>query len=132
MTGFNFFLLYMGLFFSAFIVFPCVVLMHALMPKIVLDRYWKQPYMRNAELAFFTDTIYAPIRTIMLMWVIAFPRFGARRGITEANRLVPSWYRVASIIFSVWIVGATAAIIVLTAGIFIYGYVAGNPVPLTR
>jgi hypothetical protein len=132
LTGYNFFLFYMGLLSSAFIVLPCVILMHFLMPKAVLDRYWKPPHMRSAELAFFTDTIYAPMRTVMLMWVIAFPRFGKKRGITEANTLVPRWYRAIATILSVWIVAAAAIIVVVTAGGFIHGYVTGNPVPLTR
>src|SRR5690606_12818689 len=101
MTGHNFFLFYLGLLLSAFLLLPCVLVMHFLMPRRVLDRYWKEPYMRKAELAFFTDTIYAPMRTVMLMWVIAFPRFGRKRGITEANYLVPKSYRIASTILSV-------------------------------
>jgi len=132
MTGHDFFLMYMGVFFSAFLLFPCLVLMHFLMPRIVLDRYWKQPYFRTAELVLFTDTVYALLRTVMLMWVIAFPRFGRKRGITEAGRLVPWWYRAAAGLFSVWIVGAAAVIVVTTVGIFIYGYAVGDPVPLAR
>jgi len=31
-----------------------------------------------------------PMRTIMLIWVIAFPRFGKKRGIADANRLLPA------------------------------------------
>ena len=105
-NGFNIFLLYMSILCSSFVILPFVVLMHFLMPNAVLEQYWKQPYMRGAELALFTDTIYAPMRTIMLMWVIAFPRFGKRRGITDANRLVPRWYRIASGIVTVSILTA--------------------------
>lgn len=132
MNGFNFFVLYMGILCSNFVIFPFVILMHFLMPKAVLEQYWKQPYMRNAELAFFTDTIYAPMRTIMLMWVITFPRFGKKRGITEADRLVPWWYRIASGIITMSILVGTIGGIALTLAIFAYGYMIGNPVPLTR
>lgn len=122
----------MGLFCSAFVFFPCVIAMHFLMPKAVLARYWKEPYMRVAELAFFTNTIYAPMRTIMLMWVIAFPRFGKKRGITHADTLVPWWYRTICKVLSIWLVSAVAGIVILTIGVFIYGYATGDPVPLTR
>lgn len=132
LTGFNFFLIYFGICCSAFAFVPCVLLMHFLMPRAVLERYWCHPYMRAAELAFFTNTVYAPMRTIMLMWVIAFPRFGKKRGITDADTLVPWWYRTVSSVLSVWLVSAAAIIVTVTVGGFIHGYVTGNPVPLTR
>lgn len=132
MSGFNFFMLYMGVLCSGLFILPFFVLMHFLMPKAVLAQYWKQPYVRNVELALFTDTIYAPMRTIMLMRVIAFPRFGRKRGITKANLLVPGWYRLASGLVNVSILVAGIGSIALTLGVFAYAYLVGDPVPLSR
>jgi hypothetical protein len=131
-TGYHFFLFYVSVTCSGLLLLPCVLLMHFLMPKAVLNRYWREPHMRCAELALFTDTIYAPMRTVMLMWVIAFPRFGKKRGITEADRLVPRWYRTIAKVLSVWLVAAGGISVVLTVGVFIHGYATGDPVPLTR
>jgi hypothetical protein len=132
MTGYHFFLLYMGLVLATGMAIPLVLFMHFFMPDAVLERYWKQPYMRPAELALFTNTIYAPMRTAMLMWAIAFPRYGKKRDILAADTLVPRWYKIAAQIASIWILASTASVLVLTAGGFIYGYAIGDPVPLTR
>jgi hypothetical protein len=73
-----------------------LLLLHALMPRVVLQQYWREPYFNAFELAFFTRSIFAPWRTVMLMWLIAFPRFGRARKIARADALVPVWYRVAA------------------------------------
>jgi hypothetical protein len=132
MTGHQFFLLYMGLILATGLTIPLILFMHFLMPHAVLERYWKKPYIRSAELGLFTDTIYAPMRTAMLMWVVAFPHFGKKRGITAADTLVPRRYKAAAQIVSVWIPACTGSTLVLTAGVFIHAYAIGDPVPLTR
>lgn len=132
MTGFHFFLLYLGVPASAFVMMPCVILMHFLMPKAVLARYWKEPHFRPAELTLFTGTVYAPMRTIMLMGGIAFPSLGRKRKITDIHMLVPGWYRIAAKVICIWVLASTASILAMTVGVFIYGYVIGDPVPLTR
>jgi hypothetical protein len=78
------------------IVLLSILIMHFLMPKQVLERYFKPPYFREFECLFFTGIPYAPIRTVMFMRAIAYPGSGKKRGITEAHLLVPKWYRLIS------------------------------------
>jgi len=91
---------------------PILIILHFLMPKAVLERYWKMPYFRPFELGLFTDTFYAPMRTVMLMGAIAFPRLGTKRNITEVHTLAPQWYRIAAKGFTVWV-------LVLFAGFYV-------------
>lgn len=132
LTGFNFFLLYMGLGLATGLCVPLVLIMHFLMPRVVLEHYWKGPYFRRAELALFTNTVYAPMRTVMLMGGIAFSSLGRKRKITDIHMLVPAWYRIAAKVICIWVLASTASILAMTVGVFIYGYVIGDPVPLTR
>ena len=123
-----FFWIYFGLIFSFLPLSLCLLLMHFLMPQAVLDRYWKEPHFRPFELMLFSGAPYAPMRTIMFMWMFMFPHLGKKRGIIEPHRLVPRWYRITSIVLCVW------AIVILVGGVggsrvlYIYSISAGGPV----
>lgn len=130
----HFFLFVVGLFAALALAIFLILPMHFLMPKPVLEQYWKMPYFRPAELVLFTDTIYAPMRTVMLMWLVAFPRFGKKRGITAADKLVPRWYKITAQILSVWILACDGIILFLVVAGTISEYLTGNliPIPLTK
>lgn len=130
LTGYHLGALFFVLVLSAFVLLPCILVMHALMPKAVLERYWRTPYFRPAELALFTDTVYAPMRTVMLIGAIAFPQWGRKRNVTEAHTLVPPWYRFASRALCVWIIGALAGSGLIVLLVFIASHMGGNPVSL--
>lgn len=93
------------------------------MPPSVLDRYWKEPHFRPFELEFFSGVL-APLRTFMLMWVIAFPCFGKRRALTCGHLLVPAWYRTLSAILTVWFLAAAFVVVAILTGFSIYEYLA--------
>lgn len=131
MSGVHIFYAYMSVCGSVFLLIPCVLVMQLLMPRVVLARYWKEPYFRTAELALFCGAL-APYRTLMFMWVAAFPRFGKKRNITEVHRLVPKWFRVMSAGLTLWLLVAFFLICVSTVGIFIYAYLIGHPIRLFR
>jgi len=73
-----------------------LLLLHFLMPREVLHRYWKEPHFRSMELALFSTTLFAPMRTIMLAWAIAFPGLGQRRKVAGIRDLVPMSYRMGA------------------------------------
>lgn len=95
-------LLLFGLLLSVIPLYMFTLIMHFLMPKAVLARYWKQPHFRPFELTLFTGAPYAPMRTIMLMGVLAFPRCGKKRKLTHAYLSAPMWYRAASMVLVIW------------------------------
>lgn len=128
MFSLDFFLIFMSLLLACGMSTPFVLVMQCLMPKAVLEQYWRGPHFRPAELALFSG-IYAPMRTVMLMWLIAFPRFGKKRGITEADKLAPQWYKFAARFVTVWILATTGSVVFLSAGVFIHGYATGHPTP---
>lgn len=118
----------MGLAFSLVPFLLCLLLMHVLMPKAVLDRYWKEPHFRPFELMLFSGwSLFAPMRTIMFMWMFLFPGAGRRRRILEPHRLVPQWYRIAAIVMDVWGIILSVGIIGILLGFYIYFLVVGDP-----
>lgn len=116
----NPFTLLMGLFAYAIVVCILTLVMHFLMPKQVLERYFKPPYFREIECRLFSGLPYAPIRTVMFMVVFAFPRRGKRRSLSEAFRLVPKWYRVVSAIVVVSYLSIAVVIISVVLGYYAY------------
>jgi hypothetical protein len=90
------FLVFMWVLFSIWVVVALVLVMHFLMPKVILEKYFIPPYFKSGECVLFTGIPYAPIRTIMLMRVLGFPKTGKKRGLTEAYKLAPLWYQIAS------------------------------------
>ena len=126
-NGENLFLFMMGLLFlGGFFLGPVLLFMHVFMPKKVLQNYFKPPFFRPAEIALFSGIPFALMRTIMLMWVLAFPRFGKKRNLTEAYKLAPPWYRVVSAIFAIAIIGSFAGIVTMCIGFYIYFELLGK------
>jgi hypothetical protein len=93
-----------------------IMIMHFLMPKEVLKQFFKPPYFREFECLFFSGIPYAPIRTVMFMRVIANPKSGRARRITDAYKLVPNWYRVLSKVILLFIYAFAIAIIIQLIG----------------
>ena len=73
--------------------FPLALMMHLLMPKATLEKYFKPPHFGEAEVVFFTGLPFCIIRTVMFMTIFAFPHRGKKRGLTEAYLMAPPWYR---------------------------------------
>lgn len=90
------FVVLMWLFFGLFITYLFILIMHFLMPKVIIETYFKPPYFKPEECVFFTGIPYSPIRTVMLMRVLGFPKSGMARGLVEAYKLAPPWYRTMS------------------------------------
>lgn len=128
MNGQVFFMVEMGLMLSFFPFLLSLIVLHLLMPKTVLDRYWKEPYFRPFELMLFSGwSFFAHMRTLMFMWTFVFPRLGKKRRIVDAHRLVPRWYRIASVILCVWAVVALTGILGITLGFAVYFYAIDDP-----
>jgi len=118
--------LLLGLGFCGLLLIPAILLMHILMPKAVLARYWKQPYFRPAELALFTGTFFAPMHTVMFMWTFLFSRAGRKRKIDGIRDLAPLWYRLASIVLGVWILITAFGLVSLAVGLHVYWTITGQ------
>ena len=115
--GYVFFLLFI---FLIILNFPVALIMHLLMPRAVLEKYFKPPYFSEAEVAFFTGLPFCMLRTVMFMSVFGFPHRGKTRGLTQAYRMVPSWYRRLSKVYTILFVSTMAAIVPIGLGFGIY------------
>jgi hypothetical protein len=69
-----------------------IFIMHFLMPKKVLETYFKEPHFNAGEIEMFTGFPFAYMRTAMFMRALAFPASGKRRGVEKAYQLAPVWY----------------------------------------
>jgi hypothetical protein len=70
--------LFLGICIALFLI----LVMHFLMPKRVLKKYFKPPFFRELECKLFTGIPYSPMRTVMFMTVLAFPGKGKKRKLT--------------------------------------------------
>jgi hypothetical protein len=105
---------------AQFLTFAAILSMHFLMPKVILQTYFKPPYFREAECHLFTGIPYSPLRTVMLMTVLAFPSRGKKRNLTQAYKLAPTWYRKASAFIICITVALSIAIPTLLFGLYFY------------
>ena len=115
--GYVFFLLFI---FLIILNFPVALIMHLLMPRAVLEKYFKPPYFSEAEVAFFTGLPFCMIRTVMFMTIFGFPHRGKKRGLTQAYLMVPPWYQRLSKIYMISFVSTMAAIVPIGLGFGIY------------
>jgi len=115
-----------ALFSGGFVMGPVLLVMHFLMPKAVLDKYFKPPYFRILEVEMFTGIPYAPMRTIMLTWILAFPKYGKKRGLCEAYTLAPNWYRIFSKVFVIWVLINLVSILGVTVGFGVHYFLIGQ------
>lgn len=81
---------------STMICLVCIFFMHMLVPKTLLHTYFREPYFSPAEIEFFTGFPFGYIRTVMFMRLAGFPQSGKKRGLTEAYKLTPRWFQLAS------------------------------------
>ena len=126
-TGEILYLLLIGLaFLELILVFPALLTMHFLMPKVILEKYFKPPYFRPMEVEMFTGIPYAPMRTVMLLWAMAYPTLGKKRGLTTAYMDAPQWYRFSGGILITSILVVLILILLLVLGFFIYMNIPGN------
>ena len=96
----------------AFVLLTAAILvMHFLMPKELLDKYFKPPYFSESECVLISGIPLAPLRSIMFMRAIAYPRSGKKRGIKDAFLLVSSWYRLISKLIVIGIIAVAFVII---------------------
>lgn len=118
----NFFIILMSFHCGIFVFLVSILVMQFLMPKIVLETYFKPPYFSIAECAFFSGIPYSPIRTAMLMRCIGFPESGKVRGMMEAYTLVPLWYRKLSKLFVIFLLVNAFSLLVMyvITGVVIY------------
>jgi len=101
-------------FFCLMLSLVFILMMHFLMPKKVLETYFKEPYFRPAEITMFTGFPFGYIRTAMFMRALAFPSSGKRRGVENAYKLVPVWYCKVSKYFIIIFVPNLALLMLLT------------------
>jgi hypothetical protein len=91
-----------------------IFIMHILMPKKVLETYFKEPYFRPAEITMFTGFPFGYMRTAMFNRVLGFPASGKKRGLENAYKLAPVWYCKASKYLILFVIPLIALMLLLT------------------
>jgi hypothetical protein len=104
------------------IVIPYTLILHFFVPKALVEKYFRPPHFGEFERHLFTGIPYAPMRTIMFMWVIVYPRVGRKRKLTEMYKDVPRWFRIASKIgiYGVYIAGVGSMVVLALLGIMVF------------
>lgn len=89
---------------------------HFLVPKSLLRTYFKKPYFSAGEIAVFSAFPFIFMRTVMFMRLVGFPNSGKTRGLTEAHKMAPKWFRFISKI-------VVSAFIAFSAPMFLIGII---------
>ena len=110
---------FIALLFSGMLGLVLIFIMHILMPKKVLETYFKEPHFSITEITMFTGIPFGYMRTAMFMRALAFPSSGKRRGVENAYKLAPVWYCKVSKYFIVFFIPLMVLIILLTIIFFI-------------
>ena len=71
--------------------YALVFIIHFLMPKRVLENYFKKPYFSQSEIMLFSGFPLCFMRTIIFMRVLGFPLSGNKRGLKKAYETAPVW-----------------------------------------
>ncbi len=98
-----------------------IFMMHIVMPRKVLETYFREPYFSSTEITLFTGFPFGYMRTAMFMRALGFPASGKRRGVEDAYKLAPVWYCKASkyIVISVLINFSSFLLILALVGLYI-------------
>ncbi len=97
-----------------------IFIMHILMPRKVLETYFKEPYFSATEITMFTGFPFGYIRTSMFMRVLGFPANGKRRGIENAYQLAPVWYCKASKYLTIFIIIIFSLLLPVGGIVYVY------------
>lgn len=75
------------------VAFPISVLvMHLLMPKKVMQVYFREPHFSPTEQVMFSAFPFVFMRVTGMIWLIALPRFGRKRQMMDIQTHCPGWY----------------------------------------
>ena len=110
---------FIALLFSGMLGLILIFIMHILMPKKVLETYFKEPHFSITEITMFTGIPFGYMRTAMFMRALAFPASGKRRGVENAYKLAPVWYCKVSKYFIIIYVPLMALMVLLGLIVFI-------------
>jgi len=125
----NFFLLGVAFVCAEFLYFPLLVIMHLLMPRRVLDRYWRVPHFSPAEIIVCSEGIFRPLRAQKLIATMVFPSIARKRHLEE-GMIVPHWYLIAARALIAWGLLSFFGFISTLTGLYAYAVATGRiPAP---
>lgn len=122
-SGEFWFQVYMLLFVSAGMTIFVILIMHFLMPRIVVEKYFKPSYFSPAECMMFSGFPFGIIRTIIFLRVIGFPKSSRKRGLTEVHTLVPECYRSISKFIVLSIIVIFLSIVLISIGFYMHSLI---------
>ena len=103
---------------ACMICLAVTVVMHFMMPKLLLQTYFKEPYFSRWEISTFSSFPFGYMRTLMFMRLAGFPKSGKKRGLTDAYKLAPNWFRfVSKIVVSAFMVFCAPMVLL---GVFLF------------
>jgi len=79
-------------FLGVLLSFLLIFIMHFLIPRNILETYFKEPYFRQSEVTTFSGFPFGYIRTVMFMRILGFPASGKKRGVEKAYEIAPVWF----------------------------------------
>ena len=106
---------------------PAIFLaLHFLMPKQFLEKYFTSPFFQIWEINAFNIFPSTFMRTVMLTGVIAFPKLGKKRKLTDAHLDAPRWYKIFSKTYWIYFLTLGGLFVISLFGLVAYTVAIDN------
>ncbi len=98
------------------------VLLSMFTPKVLLDKYFKEPHFTLTETIMLAQFPGFLIRTGIFGWLLLLPRVGAngKRKISNVKDYMPRWYRIALTAYMLAALFSFAVIVILLPILLIF------------
>ena len=92
-TPSNLFLLLFWIMWAGFLIIPLFwLLLSIFTPKIILQKFFKEPYFTFTETYILKDFPGFLFRTLIFGWIITFPSLDKKRKLDNLSTISPKWY----------------------------------------
>lgn len=99
---------------------PGWLIMRFITPKVILDRYFKEPHFTFGELIWLSRFPGTLIRTNIFTAAAINPKWGKRRQMTDFLEYAPRWYVITARVFAFLVLGHGFLTVGLMIGLLVY------------
>ncbi len=100
---------------------PAWLLLSIFTPKILLDKYFREPHFTLTETVMMAQFPGFLIRTAIFAWLIIFPKLGRKkRQIWKVKNYMPRWYHMALVSLTLYMLFALAVIVLIPLTLYMF------------
>lgn len=110
------------------IMFPLWAFLTITAPKMLLDRFFKEPHFTANEVIIMSEFPASLMRTSMFAWLLLLQPYGFKttRQISNLDEYMPKWYAFASRFLTIYVAFTIISIVLLFIVLFGMSYYLGK------